>query len=309
MEIEYISKLKRVEDTIDLYTALEWYNLKGYTDEDIAKANESFYSVYAYSGDTLVGLGRVASDGMIAAIISGVCVRPEYRRYGIGGEIVNRLADYCQTGIYKMNVQLFCEDSLIQWYEKLGFEKGPMGMRRNMPHKEEPCALKNNFGEIYGVDQIAELAPDFYWYNFDWFGEFSYYGGIGSEGVKVPFISMRLYSNEPVKFSADMIFENVSEFEIGCIGLRTPLFGFDIINTEKYGYSQRKRYRIRSLEDDHIGFFCETFRIISVNKGTSNVSIISSKPEPAEEAVEEEPRGNREIAFLKHLDLLEDFDF
>lgn len=276
LEIEYVSEPKKGSDIIDLYIALKWYNLNGYTDADIEKANKSFYSVYAYDGDLLVGLGRVASDGMIAAIISGVCVRREYRRQGIGGGIVLRLANYCQSGIYKMNVQLFCEDSLIKWYEELGFEKSPMGMRRNMPHTEEKCALINNFSEIYGVTEIAELSPDFYWYNFDWFGEFNYYGAMGSEGVKVPFIAMTLYSDDPVKFSADVVFENVSEFEIGCIGLRTPLFGFDIINTEKYGYSEKKRYRIRSLEDDHIGFFCETFRIISITKKNS-VKITSEK--------------------------------
>ena len=275
MEIEYLSELKKESDTIDLYTSLEWYNLKGYTDADIKRANESFYSIYAYDGDLLVGLGRIASDGIIAAVMSGICVRKEYRRHGIGAEIVNRLAAYCQSGIYQLNVQLFCEDSLIPWYESLGFEKSPMGMKKNMPHIEEPCALKNNFGEIYGIEQIAEIDQDFYWFNFDWFGDFSYYGGIGSEGVKVPFISMTLYSSYPVKFSADFIFENVSEFEIGCIGLKTPLFGFDIIKTEKFGYSERKRYRIRSLEDDHIGFFCEKIRILSVDKKPSAVSLLS----------------------------------
>ena len=37
MEIEYLSALKKPEDTIDLYKSLEWYRLPGYTDEDIAK--------------------------------------------------------------------------------------------------------------------------------------------------------------------------------------------------------------------------------------------------------------------------------
>ena len=37
MEIEYLSALKKPEDTIDLYKSLEWYQLPGYTDEDIAK--------------------------------------------------------------------------------------------------------------------------------------------------------------------------------------------------------------------------------------------------------------------------------
>ena len=67
MEIEYFSETRYESDVIDLYKALNWYGLTGYTDEDIEKANHnSFYSVYAYDGYTLVGLGRVASDGLTA---------------------------------------------------------------------------------------------------------------------------------------------------------------------------------------------------------------------------------------------------
>ena len=283
VDIEYVSELKKPTDTIDLYKALEWYNLSGYTDEDIEKANASFYSCYAYDGDTLVGLGRVASDGLIAAIMSGICVRTDYRRHGIGAKIVQNIVEYCQSGIYKLSVQIFCEDSLIPWYEGMGFEKMPVGMRKPMPQCEERSALKKNFGDIYGIEQITELSEDFYWYNFDAFGDFSYYSGIGSEGVKVPFIRMILYSNAPVKFSAEIIFENVSEFEIGCLGVRTPLFGFDIICTEKYGYAEKKRYKIRSLEDDDIGFFCEKFRVMSVTPSMNTASIAC--PQRSEENI------------------------
>lgn len=280
MEIEYLSALKRPEDTVELYKALQWYMLDGYTDEDIRKANESFYSVYAYDGDILVGLGRVASDGLIAAVMSGICVRTDYRRHGIGAEIVKRIVDYCQTGIYSLNVQIFCEDSLIKWYEELGFEKMAVGMRKQMPIREEHCALRKNFSEVYGIEQITDISEDFYWYDFDAFGDFAYYGGIGSEGVKVPFIRMNLYCREPVKFCAEMIFENVSEFEIGCLGVRTPLFGFDIVNTEKLGYAEKKRYKIRSLEDDDITFFCEKFRVMSVTDMSGVTSVISGAYSP-----------------------------
>ncbi len=276
MNIEYVFEQKRENDAVELYKALEWYRLSGYTDEDIQKANESFCSVYAYDGDTLVGLGRVASDGLIAAIMSGICVRNDYRRHGIGAEIVRHLVEYCQSGIYKLNVQLFCEDSLIKWYENMGFERMPVGMRKPMPMNEEHSALKKNFGEIYGIEQLTELSEDFYWYNFNAFGDFSFYSGIGSEGSKVPFINMTLYCSYPVKFSAQLIFENVSEFEIGCTGVRTPLFGFDIICTERYGYSEKKRYKIRSLEDDDISFFCETFRIMNVVTSADEIGRRSS---------------------------------
>lgn len=279
MNIEYVSELKAPGDTIDLYKALQWYQLSGYTDEDIEKANNSFYSVYAYDGDKLIGLGRVASDGLIAAVMSGICVRTDYRRHGIGAEIVRRLVEYCQTGIYKMNVQIFCEDSLIGWYENMGFERMAVGMRKPMPMREEHCALRKNFGEIYGIELITDLSEDFYWYDFDSFGDFNYYCGIGSEGVKVPFIRMMFYCTEPVRFSAEIIFENVSEFEIGCLGVRTPLLGFDIICTEKYGYADRKRYKVRSLEDDDISFFCEKFRIMDVTV-SHNTAKIKSEPAP-----------------------------
>lgn len=292
MEIEYISELKRPEDAVDLYKKLEWYQLSGYTDEDIEKANASFYSVYAYDGSILVGLGRVASDGLIAAVMSGICVRTDYRKHGIGAEIVRRLVDYCQSGIYKLNVQLFCEDKLIRWYEGMGFEKMPVGMRKPMPMKEEQCALRKNFGDIYGIEQLTDLSEDLYWYDLYAFGDFSYYCGIGSEGAKVPFVRMTFYCREPVKFSCEIIFENVSEFEIGCMGVRTQLFGFDIINTEKFGYSERKRYKIRSLEDDDISFFCEKFRIMSVTASPATANIECSRPQNMDEqSAEDETVG------------------
>lgn len=265
MEIEYFSETRNYNDQIELYRALNWYNLPGYTDSDIDKANHnSFYSVYAYDGYKLVGLGRVASDGLTAAVMSGICVRPDYRRRGIGEQIVTRLVYYCQSGKYQMNVQLFCEDSLRPWYKKQGFEDYNLGMRKCMVFPEDPCKLRKGFGEIYGIEQITSICPDFYWYNFDSFGEFKYSSTLGTDGELVPSLFMTFYSEEPVKFTAEIDFLNVSEFEIGCRGVRSPLSAFDIINTKSLGYSDDKRYRIRSLEDDDISFFCESFHIMNV---------------------------------------------
>lgn len=267
MEIEYFSETRNSKDQIDLYKALKWYNLPGYTAEDIEKAEKnSFYSVYAYDGMTLVGLGRVASDGLTAAVMSGICVRPDYRRRGIGEQIVTRLVYHCQSGNYQMNVQIFCEDSLRPWYEKQGFENCAVGMRKCMVYPEDPCRLRKNFREIYGIEQITDICPDFYWYNFDAFGEFKYSGTISLNGEIVPSLFMTFYASEPVSFMAEIDFQNVSEFEIGCKGVKTPMTAFDIINTKSLGYSDEKRYRIRSLEDDDINFFCESFHVLNVYK-------------------------------------------
>lgn len=265
MVIEYFSETRDDKDVIDLYKALNWYNLTGYTDEEIDRANHnSFYSVYAYDGMKLVGLGRVASDGLTAAILSGICVRPDYRRNGIGEQIVSRLVYYCQSGGNKLNVQLFCEDSLIPWYEKQGFERHIRGMWKKMVLPEESSRVRRNFRDIYGIEQISDIAPDFYWYNFDAFGDFRYYGTINSQGEMVPCVFMTFYCDD-FNFSADIIFENVQQFEIGCKGVRTPLMGFDILKVWNPKTQQGKNYRICSLEDDDINFYCETFRIMNVN--------------------------------------------
>ncbi len=267
MEIEYFSETRDDRDQIELYKALNWYNLPGYTDDDIEKATKnSFYSVYAYDGYTLVGLGRVASDGFTVAIMSGICVRPDYRRNGIGEQIVSRLVYHCQSGNYQLNVQLFCEESLRNWYKRQGFEDYALGMRKRMIFPEDTSRLRKGFREIYGIEQIIDMCRDFYWYNFDSFGEFKYTAVTGADGIAVPSLYMTFYAEEPVKFAAEIDFFNVSDFEIGCKGVKTPLVAFDIVNTTSQGYGSDKRYRIRSLEDDDISFFCESFHIINVYK-------------------------------------------
>ncbi|MCH5193873.1 MAG: GNAT family N-acetyltransferase [Oscillospiraceae bacterium] len=266
MEIEYFSETRYDSDVVELYKALEWYGLNGYTDYDIDRANKnSFYSVYAYDGETLVGLGRVASDGRIAAIMSGICVRPDYRKRGIGEQIVTRLVYFCQSGDNRLDVQLFCEDSLIPWYERQGFERKDRGMWKRMILPEDNCRLRRNFRDVYGIEQISDISPDFYWYNFDGFGDFRYHESMGTRGEMVPFLSMTLFSDEPVAFSAEIVFENVTGFEIKCSGVKTPLTDFDILRI-KQPREDNMNYRVCCLEGDDINFFCESFRIIDVRQ-------------------------------------------
>jgi ribosomal protein S18 acetylase RimI-like enzyme len=47
--------------------------------------------VQAYDGERLVGFSRAVSDGVSNAYISSVMVDPEYRRRGIGREMLARL--------------------------------------------------------------------------------------------------------------------------------------------------------------------------------------------------------------------------
>ena len=43
MEIDYFSETRKYEDQLDLYKKLNWYNLPGYTDEEIEKATKNSF--------------------------------------------------------------------------------------------------------------------------------------------------------------------------------------------------------------------------------------------------------------------------
>jgi GNAT superfamily N-acetyltransferase len=261
-DIEYFCELIDEKDIVDLYTSLGWYGLPGYTAAEIEKVeHNSFYSVYAYSGDTLAGLGRVASDGVTRAVMSGVCVRTDFRRRGIGEGIVKRLIYFCQSGKNNIPVQLFCEDSLIKWYEKIGFKRSKYGMIKEPLMSRKTRGIVRDFPDIYGLEQITEVYPDFRWYNFDSFGEMRWYKIISYDKKELPALSMTFYIEDEKNIAVDVIFEDVKDFHIGCLGIKTPLSGFDIYDSK----SPDGRYKIRSLEDDDIAFSCASLRIINVS--------------------------------------------
>jgi GNAT superfamily N-acetyltransferase len=274
MEIEYFDEPRFDADIIELYRALEWYGLKGYTAEEIEKSNKnSFYSIYAYDGFKLVGLGRVASDGLTTAVMSGICVREDYRKRGIGEQIVSRLTHYCQSGSYQMNVQLFCEDGLKPWYVKQGFEEHGMMLRKVMVYPEESCRLRKDFREIYGIDDIVDINENFYWNDFVRFGELKYYSAKNARGETVPNIYLYMYTDDPVKLTVEIVFENVSRVTVCFEGIETLLDGFDIIDTGNLGLSTEKRYCIRTLYNRNLSFLCENFRILNVTADSWKTTI------------------------------------
>lgn len=115
---------------LDLYKELGWDSLKLTTDELEQMCMHSWYSVYAFSEDKLVGVGRIISDGVITGVICGVCVLPDYQSRGIGKEIISRLVQYCEQR--RVIPQLLCVEKLEPYYEKLGFAKFSVGMTRDV---------------------------------------------------------------------------------------------------------------------------------------------------------------------------------
>lgn len=115
-------------ELVNIYEKLGWNSLQ-LTVSDLEKmCKQSWYAVYAYEDQRLVGMGRVISDGVITAIICGVCVLPSHQSSGIGKEIMNRIIDHCEK--HRVIAQLMCAENLESYYEELGFNRFSIGMTK-----------------------------------------------------------------------------------------------------------------------------------------------------------------------------------
>jgi ribosomal protein S18 acetylase RimI-like enzyme len=122
---EFRNTLPPKEAFFILFESTGW-NTEYHLDQDrlFEALSESRCMVSVYQNETLVGFGRLISDGILHALIIDVIVLPEYQRKGIGQAIMDRLMEYCRTRDIK-DVQLFCAQGKAVFYEKLGFTRRP----------------------------------------------------------------------------------------------------------------------------------------------------------------------------------------
>lgn len=128
MAIIYTSELKNELDLYKLYEELEWNDFLKLDASQLNQAmKQSWLVIYAYDGDSLVGTGRIVSDGVINAYLCGLGVSASYRNKGIGTEISRQLVEACKQK--HLHIQFFCEMHLVPYYEKQGFVEFAVGMK------------------------------------------------------------------------------------------------------------------------------------------------------------------------------------
>lgn len=128
MNIKYTTELTTHEELYSLYDCLKWNDFLKLSKEQLSKAMEqSFYVVYAYDEEKLVGTGRVISDGVTNAYLCGLGVAADHRNMGIGTEISRRLVEYCKS--LNLHIQFFCKEELVPYYKNMGFEVFAVGMK------------------------------------------------------------------------------------------------------------------------------------------------------------------------------------
>ncbi len=95
--------------------------------DKIKRAFSSSYKVVtAWDGDTIVGAGRMISDGECYGWIHDMGVLPLYRKMGIGKGIVDELAQ----GNEKLLIGLTSSFEAEGFYQKLGFKKHKTAMAK-----------------------------------------------------------------------------------------------------------------------------------------------------------------------------------
>jgi GNAT superfamily N-acetyltransferase len=96
---------------------------RDYDTQKTADALKSTINVGAWSGNRLVGSVRVLTDGYFFSTVPEVMVDPEFRKQGIGRELLRRALDAAPGGVLFLGAQPGNE----RFFETAGFRRGPTG--------------------------------------------------------------------------------------------------------------------------------------------------------------------------------------
>lgn len=114
---------KYFNDLHELFQKTYWTTERQFSEFKNMIANTSFLSAAIdKKKDKLVGITRVFTDFTYIALICDVMVLPEYQKLNIGKQLLDNV---CNTPKLKdvKQLELYCKDDMIPFYEKWGFVK------------------------------------------------------------------------------------------------------------------------------------------------------------------------------------------
>lgn len=112
----------------DMEPFFEGWSRKPSPEKRLKLLQNSAYVIFAINDNRVVGFINAISDNTLSAYIPLLEVLPEYRKKGIGKELVKRMMD--QLKDYYM-VDLCCDEKLEGFYKSLGMNKVCGMIKRN----------------------------------------------------------------------------------------------------------------------------------------------------------------------------------
>jgi ribosomal protein S18 acetylase RimI-like enzyme len=97
-------------------------------EQHLALLRGSTHVVLAVDGERVAGFINALSDGVLAAYIPLLEVRPDYQGAGIGSELVRRVLD--AIGDLYM-IDLVCDEELMPFYERFGMFRWNAAIKRS----------------------------------------------------------------------------------------------------------------------------------------------------------------------------------
>ena len=108
-----------------LYESTGWAPSASVSDEVLQAAiDNSWYWISAYDDQTLIGIGRLVSDGALYALVCDMIIDPKYQKQGIGTSILDMLKEKCKKYSFR-KVWLFAATGRAGFYLSNGFEIRP----------------------------------------------------------------------------------------------------------------------------------------------------------------------------------------
>lgn len=124
MSIQVVHECHEVDWNI-LMQLLSRSGMGTYTPDLHKKAFENSYrTVFLYDDKTLIGCGRLLSDGAYQGGLYDIAVDEQYRGKGLGTKIVNELIEHLEH----INILLYASPGKEPFYAGLGFSHAKTGM-------------------------------------------------------------------------------------------------------------------------------------------------------------------------------------
>jgi predicted GNAT family N-acyltransferase len=128
MGFEFIYNLSehQVHNLLSIYKEESWS--KNRNIDDIKKMIDKSWiiAIRDLSNDNVIAFARVLTDYVYRAFIYDVIVAKDYRGLGFGKLIVNSIVNHKDINNVE-RIELYCIDSNVSFYTKLGFDKAPDG--------------------------------------------------------------------------------------------------------------------------------------------------------------------------------------